>query len=144
MRRFIRIAIGFLLTVCLLALVPARAAMHQAGQQAVRNLKGVWYPYKTEQQLPGAGWKLEVFDNDLAVSHTRGNGAGAGGIDVVMYRTPYRVDTAAGRQRLVPGTEAGLTALTFRLEGDRLLLEDGTCGEGVSLKGEWRHSPPRE
>jgi len=145
MRGFIRFAISFLLTACLLALVPARASMPQTGPENSRKIHGVWYPHKTEQQLPGTGWKLEVFDTDVVVTYTRSNGAKVGDIDVVMYRVPYRVEEAGRDRKLVPAKEdLGLSVLTCRLEGDRLLVAEGTCGEKISLRGEWRRTPLRD
>jgi len=124
------------------ALMEVRASMPQSAPDNYRKLHGVWYPYRTEQPLPGAGWKLQVFDTDFVVSHTRMvNPKAPDGIDIVMFRAPYRAEISGAASRLVPEKEGlGVSALTYRLEGDRLIIEQGTCGDGISLKGEWRRT----
>src|SRR3712207_37820 len=58
--------------VVLAALPGAWAAMQRTGSTGDAKLRGAWYPAKTAEKLPGSGWKLEVSDHHVAVSHTRG------------------------------------------------------------------------
>jgi hypothetical protein len=117
------------------------AAMQPATRNANRGIQGVWYPHKLETPPPGAGWKLEVTPGNLSLSYTRiVNSASPNGIDIVMYNVAFREESAGREHRLVPVVAGmGVTQLRYHLEGDRLFIDEGTCGDGISLRGEWRH-----
>jgi len=139
--------VGPLMAVTTLGLIEAEAAPDRGPTGNDAGIRGVWYPYRTEQKLPGEGWKIEISENNLAISYTRAVPAKrpADSIDIVRFQVPFAYNAERREHRIVPPKDAmGVTPLAFHLEGDRLIIDDGAVGDGVSLRGEWRRSRPKD
>lgn len=130
-----------------LLLVGAEMARERAPAGGEAGIRGAWYPHRTEQKLPGAGWKIEIGETSLAISYTRAleTKRTPHTMDIVRFQTPFLLRPGVREQRVLPSKDMmGVTPMAFHLEGDRLIIDDGAVGEGISLKGEWRRTPAKD
>lgn len=108
-------------------------------EKDLRMLQGKWYPHKTEEKLPSV-FELTIHKSGLVISY--GEPGGGGMTKIVNLEAPFELKQDGNKRRIIPSKKAtGVSEITYLVEGDRLTIEEGTCGAGgnkISLKGEWK------
>ena len=105
-------------------------------------MQGEWRAAKIDGKFPG-GFVLAINKSKIRMSYFVGGGGGM--MQVEEIEAPFELKVAGSQKRIVPTKkETRVTEITYRLDGDRLVIEAGSCGDGVSLKGEWKRSEPGE
>jgi hypothetical protein len=118
----------------------AKAPLHLQGD--LEKLRGTWEP---AQPVVAAGSISLEFDKDardgqdyVAVHHTRGGGGNM--LDVASAVARFTLKEADGKRVITPVKNGDkVSAITYRFEGDTLVIEEGECDthSRVSLKGRW-------
>jgi hypothetical protein len=110
-------------------------------EKDLRTLQGKWYPLKTEEKLSSV-FELTIHKSGLVISY--GEPGGGGMTKIVNLGGPFELKQDGNKRRIIPNKKAiGVSEITYRVEGDRLTIEEGTCGAGgdkISLKGEWKRT----
>jgi hypothetical protein len=108
-------------------------------EKDLRMLQGTWRPHRTEEKLPSV-FALTIHKSGLVISY--GEPGGGGMTMTVNLGGPFELKQDGKKRRIIPGKKAtGVSEITYRVEGDRLTIEEGACGAGgakISLKGEWK------
>ena len=106
----------------------------------LQMLQGKWDPHKTKAKLPPV-FELTIHKSELVISY--GEPGGGGMMNIVNLGGPFELKQDGKKRRLIPGKKAtGVSEITYRLDGDRLIIEAGTCSGKISLNGEWRRAQP--
>lgn len=108
-------------------------------EKDLRMLQGKWYPHKTKEKLSSV-FELTIHKSGLVISYSEPGGGGM--TKIVNLGGPFELKQDGTKRRIIPGKKAtGVSEITYRVEGDCLTIEEGTCGAGgakISLQGEWK------
>jgi hypothetical protein len=133
--------LGGLAAVCFIAsLVPGVEALQERKsgpplEQEAKLLEGTWYPAKNEAKLREFAIDIQIRKSKLLIQY----GAPGGGnmVQVKAVESRFELKQTGDKRRIVPlKKDAGISQITYRLEKDRLVIEEGKAGERV-LKGVW-------
>src|SRR5262249_9328538 len=126
--------------ICLLwGLVPCVEA--QAPNEDIKLLEGTWYPAKNEAKLREFAIDIQIRKSNLLIQY----GAPGGGnmVQIKACESAFDLKQAGDKRRIVPAKKnAGISEITYRLEKDRFVIEEGTAGDKV-LKGVWERGKDR-
>jgi hypothetical protein len=106
-------------------------------KEDLEKLQGEWQQVKPEKK--GDVIRLSFAKDTLALTAIYGL-SGAFEMDPVQIELKDKDKKRVIRPTAPEGVD-GVSAITYRFEGDKLIIEDGTCGLSKvrSLKGEWKH-----
>jgi len=106
----------------------------------LKLLQGQWAAGKVEGKLPG-GFQFGFHKSTILISYFRGGGGFMQQVE--NLEAPFVMKLTRDKRRLVPTKKgSGVSEIIYRVQGDRLVIEAGTCGNNISLKGEWKRLPP--
>ncbi len=104
-------------------------------EQDLKKLEGTWYPAKAEAKLREFAIDIQIRKSNVLIQY----GAPGGGnmVQIKGFESAFELKQAGDKRRIVPTKKnAGISEITYRLEKDRLVIEEGTAGDKM-LKGVW-------
>jgi len=107
----------------------------QAPVEDIKLLEGTWYPAKNEAKLRKFAIDIQIRKSNLIIQY----GAPGGGnmVQIKAFESAFELKRVGNKRHIVPTKKnAGISTIIYRLEKDRLLIEEGTAGDKV-LKGVW-------
>jgi hypothetical protein len=121
---------------------PPRAKKDDSLEKDLKLLQGRWRPLNTAGKLPDR-FQIEFHKSELVISYARDGGGFM--VQVVTITAPFELKQVGNKRRLSPSKKGtGVSEITYRVEGDRLIIEGGTCGAKIALQGEWKRAPEGE